>query len=93
MLEVDLCVEIFIQFQDKKANLLIHSYVDDVMVGVMKGLGLEIPEFNKELYLSITTKFPDEKLKIEFWKIWKSYKNFEKLAVSNNENKNIDCQN
>jgi len=50
---------------DKKADILIHSYVDDVMVGVMKGLGLEIPEYNKELYLSITTRFPDEKLKIE----------------------------
>ena len=56
---------ILFQFQGKKASFLIYSYVDDVMVGVMRGLGLEIPEYNKELYVSITMKFPDKKLKIE----------------------------
>ena len=29
----------------------------------MKGLGLEIPSYIRELYLSITTPFPDEKPK------------------------------
>lgn len=30
--------------QDDQADLLIHSYVDNVMEGVMKRLGIEIPE-------------------------------------------------
>ncbi|XP_065640350.1 NAD-dependent protein deacylase sirtuin-6 isoform X2 [Hydra vulgaris] len=47
---------------DKKASLLIHSYVDDVMQGVMKGLGLDIPEYNINLYLGIVTYFPDDNI-------------------------------
>ena len=33
------------------------------MEGVMKGLGLTIPIYNKDFYLSLTTPFPDEKIK------------------------------
>ena len=32
--------------QDDQADLVIHSYVDNVMEGVMKRLGIEIPEAN-----------------------------------------------
>ena len=32
--------------QDKKADLCIHTYVDDVMRMLMKRLGLEIPEYD-----------------------------------------------
>ena len=34
--------------QDKKADLNIHTYVDDVMEMLMMNLGLEIPEYNKD---------------------------------------------
>lgn len=34
--------------QDKKADLNIHTYVDDVMEMLMTNLGLEIPEYNKD---------------------------------------------
>jgi len=44
---------------DKKAELLIHHYVDDVMEGVMKELGIPIPTYSPDLYNSITT-FPLE---------------------------------
>lgn len=30
--------------QDDQADLLIHSYVDNIMEGMMKRLGMEIPE-------------------------------------------------
>lgn len=33
---------------DKKADLNIHTYVDDVMEMLMKNLGLEIPQYNKD---------------------------------------------
>ena len=33
--------------QDKKADLNIHTYVDDVMKMLMKNLGLEIPEYDR----------------------------------------------
>ena len=33
--------------QDKKADLNIHTYVDDVMRAVMKNLDLEIPEYDR----------------------------------------------
>ena len=35
--------------QDKKADLSIHTYVDDVMEKVMKILGFKIPEYDKNL--------------------------------------------
>ncbi|KAF5279521.1 hypothetical protein FQR65_LT03343 [Abscondita terminalis] len=35
--------------QDKKADLTINSYVDEMMVKLMKCLGLEIPEYSAEL--------------------------------------------
>ena len=34
--------------QDKKADLNIHTYVDDVMEMLMSNLGLEIPQYNKD---------------------------------------------
>ncbi|XP_023726643.1 NAD-dependent protein deacetylase Sirt6 isoform X3 [Cryptotermes secundus] len=34
--------------QDRKADLIIHSYVDDVMVQLMKLLDLPIPEYSRE---------------------------------------------
>ena len=33
---------------DKKADLMIHSYVDEVLIKVMKYLGLEIPEYSED---------------------------------------------
>jgi len=45
---------------DKKASLLIHHYVDAVMEGVMKELGIPIPSFYPDLYLSLTTQFPSD---------------------------------
>lgn len=33
-------------FQDKKADLIIRTYVDDVMVGVCNQLGVSIPEYS-----------------------------------------------
>ena len=45
------------------------------MEGVMKGLGLEMPSYIKELYFSITTPFADEKPK-----------KIDDSAVSENEN-------
>ena len=47
--------------QDKKANLIIHAKVDDVMEGVMKGLGLKLVDYDEQFYLSQTIPFPDEK--------------------------------
>lgn len=35
-------------FQDKKADMIINTYVDDVLVRVMKRLSLEIPDYEKE---------------------------------------------
>ena len=36
--------------QDKKADLHIHTYVDDVMRAVMKNLDLEIPDYDQSRY-------------------------------------------
>ncbi|VEN49830.1 unnamed protein product, partial [Callosobruchus maculatus] len=36
-------------FEDKKADLIINTFVDDVLEKVCKRLGLEIPEYNPEL--------------------------------------------
>lgn len=35
--------------QDKKADLLINTYVDNVLIKVMKKLGLEIPEYSQDI--------------------------------------------
>ena len=37
---------LFIIFQDKKADLCIHTYVDDVLKMLMQRLDLDIPEYN-----------------------------------------------
>ena len=42
--------------QDKKADLNIHTYVDDVMKAVMGKLGLEIPEFDLTRYNKTITR-------------------------------------
>ncbi len=34
-----------LMFQDKQADLIIHAYVDDVMIAVMKSLDITIPKF------------------------------------------------
>ncbi|XP_065223646.1 NAD-dependent protein deacetylase Sirt6 [Planococcus citri] len=34
---------------DKKADLLIHTYVDDIMTLLMQELGLELPDFDRKL--------------------------------------------
>lgn len=44
---------------DNKANLLIHSYVDDVMEGVMKELGIPIPDYCPDFYNAITSQLTD----------------------------------
>lgn len=38
-----------VSFQDKKADLLIHTYVDDIMSLLMAELGLVIPDYNPKL--------------------------------------------
>jgi len=48
---------------DKKAGLVIHSYVDDVMEGVMKELGMPIPEFCRDFYDAITSELIQEPVK------------------------------
>lgn len=58
---------IVFSFQDKKGDLLINTYVDDVLVKVMKKLGLEIPEYTKEMD---PTKQKDDSLE---WTIMKAH--------------------
>lgn len=36
-------------FQDKKADLIIQTYVDDVMEGVCKHLGISIPDYSPNI--------------------------------------------
>ena len=55
--------------QDKKADLSIHTYVDDVMEMVMKKLGLKIPQYNKDLdpvRLVGLKRFPEGELYIDW---------------------------
>ena len=40
--------------QDKKADLNIHTYVDDVMRAVMKNLDLDIPEYDRSRYTGVS---------------------------------------
>ncbi|XP_017773024.1 PREDICTED: NAD-dependent protein deacetylase Sirt6 [Nicrophorus vespilloides] len=55
---------------DKKADMIINAYVDDVMVKVMKKLGLEIPEYTPEMDPSKTEGLHDGSKLIE-WTIFK----------------------
>ena len=32
--------------QDKQADLIIHAYIDDIMVAVMKSLNISIPQYD-----------------------------------------------
>jgi len=55
--------------QDKKADLSIHTYVDDVMEKVMKILGFEIPEYDKNLdpvRLVSLRQYPGDELYIDW---------------------------
>jgi len=55
--------------QDKKADLNIHTYVDDIMKTVMANLGLEIPEYDKSkdpVKLVSLREFPGEDLYIDW---------------------------
>ena len=38
----------FFPLKDKKADLLIHTYVDDIMIQLMKELNLDLPEFDPQ---------------------------------------------
>ncbi|XP_045463580.1 NAD-dependent protein deacetylase Sirt6 [Harmonia axyridis] len=53
--------------QDKKADFIMHTYVDEAIEKIMKRLGLEIPEYSKE---TDPTKFGGEDNKISIpWDI------------------------
>ena len=55
--------------QDKKADLNIHTYVDDVMRMLMENLGLEIPEYDKSkdpVQRVAMKEFTDEDLYIDW---------------------------
>lgn len=41
--------------QDRKADLLLHGYVDDVMVGVLQHLGLSLPTNKSSLQVAGTS--------------------------------------
>lgn len=79
---------------EKKADLVIHSYVDDIMEKVIKRLGIEeIPEYssdgdptNKEDF-SINWNIPNEEIK-EIEKIYKE-KTSRKLKNRDNEDVKI----
>ena len=51
--------------QDKKATLIIHHYVDDIIEKLMEGLDLTIPEYNPEKFLSTVSIFSKSKSKRE----------------------------
>ncbi|XP_065060133.1 NAD-dependent protein deacylase sirtuin-6-like [Rhopilema esculentum] len=46
---------------DKKAALVIHGYVDDIMEQLMKGLGITIPAYDPKIYLSMVSLFSKSK--------------------------------
>ena len=50
-----------ISLQDKKATLIIHEFVDNIMKALMDGLGLETPHFNPKIYLGTVTLFSKRK--------------------------------
>jgi len=69
--------------QDKKADLSVHTYVDDVMEKVMKILGLEIPEYNKDLdpvRLTRLREFPGDELFIDWTQDEENAKDLKKIG-------------
>ncbi len=40
---------------------MVHGYIDDIMERLMAGLGLEIPEYNPNVFLSRVTLFSKRK--------------------------------
>jgi len=69
--------------QDKKADLSIHTYVDDVMEMVMKKLGLEIPAYNRELdpvRLTRQRQFPGEELFFDWTQDAENAKDLKKIG-------------
>ena len=57
------CILSFLQ--DKKATLIIHHYVDDIIEKLMEGLNLTIPEYNPEKFMSTVSIFSKSKGKRE----------------------------
>ncbi|GJQ86337.1 putative NAD binding protein [Trypoxylus dichotomus] len=57
---------------DKKADMIINTYVDDVLVKVMKKLGVEIPEYDTSIDPT-KTPLEDDKRGVLEWTIRKSY--------------------
>jgi len=69
--------------QDKKADLSIHTYVDDVMEMVMKKLGLEIPEYDPSLdpvRLTRQRQFPGEELFFDWTQDEENAKDLKKIG-------------
>eukprot|EP00092_Neocalanus_flemingeri_P021075 GFUD01022834.1.p1 GENE.GFUD01022834.1~~GFUD01022834.1.p1 ORF type:complete len:544 (+),score=184.86 GFUD01022834.1:45-1676(+) len=69
--------------QDKKADLSIHTYVDDVMEMVMKKLGLEIPEYDGSLdpvRLTRMRTFPKGELFIDWTQDEENAKDVKKIG-------------
>jgi len=69
--------------QDKKADLSVHTYVDDVMEMVMKKLGLEIPEYDKgsdPVRLTRMRQFPGEELFIDWTQDEENAKDLKKIG-------------
>jgi len=69
--------------QDKKADLSVHTYVDDVMEMVMKKLGLEIPEYDSNLdpvRLTRMRKFPEDELFIDWTQDEENAKDLKKIG-------------
>eukprot|EP00794_Sanderia_malayensis_P010206 gene10206-11255_t len=46
---------------DKKASIVIHGYVDDIMERVVSALGLSIPEYDPQVFMSSVTLFSKRK--------------------------------
>jgi len=69
--------------QDKKADLSIHTYVDDIMEKVMKILGLEIPEYDKNLdpvRLTRLKQYPGDELFIDWTQNEENAKDLKKIG-------------
>jgi len=69
--------------QDKKADLSIHTYVDDVMEKVMNILGLEIPEYDKNLdpvRLTSLRQYPGDELYIDWTQSEENARDLKKIG-------------
>ena len=78
---------------DKKASLLIHHYVDVVMEGVMKELGMTIPSFCPDLYHSITTVFESDPPYMKKGPIYQgSDTTVQKTIMDSTEEKDVKCE-